>query len=222
MPGGVPGGQPASDRFTPCLCPVTSGKGVIVAPALESCRGASSHRRWETGQTRVWLDFQASQVPCSAAPLPPGGPAWHVCRVLGSRAPSVVGGRQHGLQGWGQCRRCWAGREMDRWTREPSIRRSPYCITPSSHRTPVLRDPRAHQWPGRALVHHPLGREGGRAWTLGSSQPWPRTPPDPGQRTHTSKAVTSSQASPAGPGDQGLPRLEAHVCPHLTPSRPVS
>lgn len=54
------------------------GKGIIVAPALESCRGASSHRRWETGQTRVWLDFQASQVPCSAAPLPPGGPAWHV------------------------------------------------------------------------------------------------------------------------------------------------
>lgn len=78
VPGGVPGGQPASDRFTPCLGPVTGGKGVIVAPALESCRGASSHHRWETGQTRVWLDFQASQVPCSAAPLPPGGPAWHV------------------------------------------------------------------------------------------------------------------------------------------------
>lgn len=57
VPGGVPGGQPASDRFTPCLGPVTGGKGVIVAPALESCRGASSHRRWETGQTRVWLAF---------------------------------------------------------------------------------------------------------------------------------------------------------------------
>lgn len=50
------------------------GKGVIVAPALESCRGASSHRRWETGQTRVWLAFCVPRAGCQS-PVSGGGTA---------------------------------------------------------------------------------------------------------------------------------------------------
>lgn len=135
----------------------------------------------------------------------------------GFQSPVSGGGTAAWPPGLGEVSSVWDGREMDRWTWEAGIRRSPYCSTPSSHWTPALSDPRAPQWPGRALVHHPRGREGGRAWALGSSQPWPRMPPDPGQRTHTSKAVMSSQASPAGSGDQGLLGLETHISPPLPP-----